>query len=134
MQTARSSLVRNVAAVAVIGAGCPIALFGGALIGCASQGFTTSCAMSGLVLAPLLLIAAGLVAALLARGLAGLVVILVGVALGMTSLLVLAGILGDPLPLDPVQGVIAWVWFITPTAVGYGLGRIGARLARALGA
>lgn len=132
MQTARTPAARNVAAVAIIAAGCPAALFGGALIGCASQGFSTSCAMSGLVLAPLLLFAAGLVAALLARGLAGVVVILVGVALGMTSLLVLAAVLHDPLPLDPVQGVIAWVWFITPTAVGYGLGRIGVRLAAAL--
>jgi len=132
MPTARSTLVRNVAAVAIIAGGCPTALFGGALIGCASQGFTTSCAMSGLVLAPLLLFAAGLVAALLARGLAGLVVLLLGVALGMTSLFFLALILHDPLPLDPVQGVIAWIWFITPTTVGYGLGRVGVRLAVAL--
>lgn len=132
MRTAPSTLARNVAAVAIVAAGCPAALFGGALIGCASQGFSASCAMSGLFLSPLLLIAAGLLAGLLARGVAGLVVLLAGVAIGMTALLVLAGLLGDPLPLDPVQGIIAWVWFITPTTVGYGLGRIGVRLAAAL--
>jgi hypothetical protein len=132
MQRVRSPLVRHVAAVVVIAAACPLALFGGALIGCASQGFTTSCAMSGLVVAPMLLFAAGLVAALLSPSPTGLLVVLVGVALGMTSLFVLAIILGESLPLDPVQAFIAWVWFITPTTVGYGLGRIGVRLTAAL--
>jgi hypothetical protein len=124
----RSTLIRRVAAVLVVVAGCPAALFGGALLGCATQGFSADCALSGIFVSPFILLGAGLVAGLLTRGWIGLALVWAGVLVGMVVLWLIAAALGHVLPLDPVQGVIATTWFWAPTIAGYAIARAGARL------
>jgi hypothetical protein len=68
-------------------------------------------------------VAAGLGAGLLARGWAGLGFVILGVLVGMLAIPVLASVAGNPVPIDPVQGVIATLWFTPPVLIGYGVGR-----------
>jgi hypothetical protein len=88
--------------------------------------------MDGLFVSPFLLLGAGVVAALLVTGraglLAGLFLLWAGVAIGMTAILAFADVVGNLVPIDPVAAFIAWVWFIAPTALGYGIGRGVVRL------
>lgn len=133
MQPRRVWLIRNVAAIAVISVACPAALGAVALLGCATnRGMDATCAMDGIVVSPFLLLGAGVVAALLVSGraglLAGLFLLWAGVAIGMTAILAFAYVVGNLVPIDPVAAFIAWVWFIAPTALGYGIGRGVARL------
>lgn len=121
-------VLRNLAAVMVIVVACPAALFGGALIGCATQGVTVGCALNGIFISPFLLIAAGFVSALLAGGRTGITLMAVGLVAGMIAVAVVAGVGGNPVPIDPIQGVIATIWFGFPVALGYGLGRGVVRL------
>jgi hypothetical protein len=128
MQSRPGQLIRNVAAVAVISVACPAALGAVAMLGCATnRGLNATCAMDGIFISPFLLLGAGVVAALLVTGRAGLLVGLfllwAGVALGMTAILVFAYLVGNLVPIDPVAAFIAWIWFIAPTALGYGIGR-----------
>ncbi len=133
MQPRRAWLIRNLAAIAVISAACPAALGAVAMLGCATtEGMNTTCAMDGIFVSPFLLLGAGVVAALLVSGraglLAGLFLLWAGVAIGMTAILAFAYVVGNLVPIDPVAAFIAWVWFIAPTALGYGIGRGVARL------
>jgi hypothetical protein len=133
MQPRQGQLIRNIAAVAVIAVACPAALGAVAMLGCAtSRGLNATCAMDGIFVSPFLLLGAGVVAALLVTGraglLAGLFVLWAGVAIGMTAILAFAYIVGNLVPIDPVAAFIAWVWFIAPTALGYGIGRGVVRL------
>jgi hypothetical protein len=128
-------LWRNLAALALAAVACIVALFGGALLGCAAQGMTPSCATDGILVSPVLLFGAGIGASLLARGWIGLSVVAIGVLVGMAAIPIVASIAGNPVPIDPVQGVIATIWFMPPVLVGYGTGRGVARLrARSRGA
>ncbi len=122
------SLARDVAALLVIIIACPSALFGGALLGCVAEGFTAACALNGIMISPFMLGAAGIIAGLLSRGWSGLGIAALGVILGMIGVLVLSALLGTLVPIDPVQGTIAWIWFMTPVVVGYGVGRAIGRL------
>jgi len=122
------ALLRRLAALVVVAAACPIALFGGALLGCATQGLSASCAIDGILVSPVLLAGAGLGASLLARGWAGLGFVMLGVLVGMLAIPVVASAAGNPVPIDPVQGVIATVWFMPPVLIGHGAGRGLARL------
>ena len=117
------ALLRRLAALVVVAAACPIALFGGALLGCATQGLSASCAIDGILVSPVLLAGAGLDASLLARGWAGLGFVMLGVLVGMLAIPVVASAAGNPVPIDPVQGVIATVWFMPPVLIGHGAGR-----------
>jgi hypothetical protein len=123
----RDAIRRIVAFVAIVAA-CPAALFGGALAGCAAQGFSPDCALSGILISPPLLLAAGVLAGVLTRGWSGLLLVAVGVVVGMVVLYVIAVATGSVLPFDPVQGLIAAIWFLGPVAAGYGIARAGARL------
>ncbi len=122
------TLLRRVAALVVVALACPIALFGGALVSCAAAGLTPTCAVDGILTSPILLAAAGLGASLLARGWAGLTFVVLGVLAGMVAIPLLASVAGNPVPIDPVQGVIATIWFTPPVLTGYGAGRGLARL------
>jgi len=133
MRPRQSQLVRNIAAVAVISVACPAALGAVAMLGCATnRGMNATCAMDGIVISPFLLLGAGMVAALLVTGRAGLVaglfLLWAGVAIGMTAILAFTSLVGNLVPIDPVEAFIAWVWFMAPTALGYGIGRGVARL------
>ncbi len=117
------ALLRRLAALAIVAVACPLALFGGALLGCAAQGLSTSCAINGVLVSPVLLLVAGLGASVLARGWVGLGFVVLGVLLGMAAIPVLASVAGNPVPIDPVQGVIATFWFMPPVLIGHGVGR-----------
>lgn len=120
----RWSVLRDLIAVAIIAVACPVALFGGSLIGCMGEGFNADCAMDAVFISPIVLIGAGLVAGLVTRGWTGLFEMFVGVFIGMTGLLVLSSAVGRPVPLDPISGIIATIWFGAPVGVGYGIGRV----------
>jgi hypothetical protein len=121
-------LLRRLAALMIVAVACPLALFGGALLGCAAQGFSPSCAINGVLVSPVLLFLAGLGASLATRGWVGLGFVILGVLVGMASIPIIASIAGNPVPIDPVQGVIATIWFMPPVLIGYGAGRGVARL------
>lgn len=128
MQPRQGQLIRNIAAVAVISVACPTALGAVAMLGCATnRGMSATCALDGIFVSPFLLLGAGVLAALLVTGraglLAGLFVLWAGVAIGMTAILAFAYVVGNLVPIDPVAAFIAWIWFIAPTALGYGIGR-----------
>jgi hypothetical protein len=123
------TLLRRLAALLLVAVACPVTFFGGALVGCAAQGLTRSCAGDGvLFLAPVLLVGAGLATSLLARGWAGLGFVMLGVLAGMTVIPVVASLAGNPVPIDPVQGVFAAIFFMPPVLLGHGVGRGVARL------
>jgi hypothetical protein len=131
------ALLRHVAALVVIAAACPVALFGGVLMGCASRDLSATCAFDGVFVSPVLLAGGGLLASGLASGRAGLGFVILGVLAGMAAIPVVASLAGNPVPIDPVQGVIAAVWFMPPVLLGHGVGRGLARLrsrSRATGA
>ena len=131
MTQERLDVARDVAAIAVAALACPLALFGGALLGCAAQGFSAACAMSAIFVSPPALIAAGLLAAALTRGWWGYVWVAVGVVIGMVLIFILTYVGGTLLPVDPATGTIATMWFLAPVSVGYLLGRGGAWFVRA---
>jgi len=130
MSQPRSTLLSNVIAILIVAVACPVALFGGSMVGCVGQGFTSECAMSAIVLAPVLLLIAGVVAGIFTRGWLGLFLIWVGVAIGMSAILVLTYAVGRPVPLDIFAGAIATVWFLVPVWIGYAGARLVASLLR----
>ena len=121
-------LARRLAALVIVAVACPVALLGGALLGCATQGFSASCAINGVLVSPVLLVFAGLGASLVTRGWVGMGFVILGVLVGMVAIPIVASIAGNPVPIDPVQGVIATIWFTPPVLIGYGVGRGLARL------
>jgi hypothetical protein len=128
MEEPRYSVLRDLIALIVVAVACPAALFGGSMIGCVGQGFTADCALTAAFISPVLLIVAGAVAGLVTRGWTGLLVVLVGTLTGMVAILVLSFGIGDVVPLDPISGAVASVWFAAPVTIGYGIGRILSRL------
>jgi hypothetical protein len=120
-------MLRDLLAVLIIAVACPLALAVGSTIGCVGQAFSSSCAISAVVISPVILFLAGVAAGLATRGWTGWMLVLVGLAIGMTAILVLTFGIGKPVPLDPVSGFIAWVWFVAPISAGYGLTRVARR-------
>ncbi len=120
--------LRRIVAFLVVVAACPAALFGGALAGCAAQGFSPDCALTGILISPPLLLASGVLAGVLMGGWLGLLVVAIAVVVGMIVLYVIAAGTGNVLPFDPIQGIIATIWFLGPVAAGYAIARAGARL------
>ncbi len=118
------AIARHIATVLVIAIACPLALFAGVNISCSTGGMTPQCAGNGLLLSPLILFLAGAVSALLEQRAIGFVLGAIGIALGMTLLWVIVALVrGIALPLDPVQGLIATIWFGVPPVVGWAAGR-----------
>jgi hypothetical protein len=128
VEPADHSLLRDLTAILIAACACPAALFGTSMVGCMGQGFNAQCALSAAYISPVILIAAGIAAGLLTSGLIGLFLMWVGVAIGMTALLILSYMADRPVPLDPISGFIATIWFLTPVVIGYGTGRLIARL------
>lgn len=119
----RYAPARHIAALVVVTVGCPAALFGSVVLGCGAVGYTGRCAMDSLIMSPIILLVAGIIAAILSRGWAGILAVVGGVILGMLLLFFASDAMGRPLPIDPVQAVIASIWFMVPTLFGYGVGR-----------
>jgi hypothetical protein len=126
--TPRYSALRDLIALVIVAVACPVALFGGSMLGCVGQGFDASCALNAIVISPVLLLACGLVAGLVTRGWTGLLIVFVGTVIGMVAILILSFGVGDPVPVDPIAGSIATTWFFAPVAIGYGIGRLVWRL------
>jgi len=109
-------------------------VFGGTNIACVGQGLSQACAPSAVLISPLLLLAAGLVAGLVTHGWTGLLAVGAGQIAGQVVIVVMAYLGGRPVPIDLFSGAIATIWFGAPIALGYGIGRLVARLrARAAG-
>ena len=129
MPTPRHGVLRDLVAFLVILVACPAAVFGGANLGCVgSASFNGDCALNAVVISPLLLLVAGAVAGIATRGWTGLLVVLVGTVAGMFAILFLSFAAGRPVPVDPISGVIATVWFSGPIVIGYAIGRVIVRL------
>jgi len=123
------SFVRDLAALVVALLACPISVFGGANLGCVGRaGFGGDCAITMVVISPLVLIAGGALAGLLTQGWTGLLATMVGVVAGMFVILLISNLMGRPVPPDIFTGVIATIWFSVPTVIGYGIGRVISRL------
>ena len=133
MDATRFSGLRDLIAVIIAALACPVAVFGGTNLGCVGQGFSSDCAMAAVAISPIMLLAAGVVTGVVTRGWTGLLMVFVGTVIGMTAILVLSFGLGDPVPLDPIAGFIATVWFFGPLAIGYGMGRVIVRLVETRG-
>jgi hypothetical protein len=129
MNEVRYSLLRDILALVIVAVACPIAVFGGSAAGCIGQGgFEAECALNGVWIAPLMLLAAGFTAGLITRGWTGLFIVFLGTVIGMTSILVLSNAVGRPVPVDLFSGVVATIWFLGPIVIGYGIGRVVIRL------
>jgi hypothetical protein len=115
--------VRNVAAFILVVVACPASLFVTVALGCAALGYTGRCAMDSALLSPIILMAAGFVAAILTRGWMGVAIVVTGVVIGMLALLFVSEALGHTVPIDPISATIASIWFLTPTLFAYGVGR-----------
>lgn len=130
MPKPRSTPLRDLAAVLVVAVACPVALFGGSMAGCVGQGFTSDCALRAIVIAPVLLLGAGVIAGVVTRGWTGMLLTYIGVVIGMTAILVLTYAVGRPVPMDLFAGAIATIWFLAPVWIGYGVARLVAALMR----
>ena len=129
MPSVRYSLLRDLAALVVVGLACPISVFGGANLGCVGHAeFSDTCALTVIIVSPLLLLAGGAVAGILTRGWTGLLFALVGMAGGMFAILVLSQIAGQSVPVDVFSAAAATIFFAFPIVSGYGFARVLVRL------
>jgi lysylphosphatidylglycerol synthetase-like protein (DUF2156 family) len=129
MNETRYSLLRDILALVIVAAACPLAVYGGSAAACiGAGGLEFECAINGVWIAPLMLLVAGGIAGLVTRGWTGLLIVLVGTVIGMFSILVISFLVGRPVPVDGFSGVVATIWFLTPIVIGYGVGRVIVRL------
>ena len=119
----RVPLVRNIVAFVLVVVACPASLYITVALGCAALGYTGKCAMDSAVLSPIILMTAGFIAGILSRGWTGILIVVAGVIVGMFALLYVSEALGHPVPIDPISGAIAGIWFMSPTLFSYGVGR-----------
>jgi hypothetical protein len=118
------AIARHIATVLVIALAIPVALFAGVNISCSAGGMTPQCAGNGLLLSPFILFLAGAISALLEQRAIGFLLGAIGIAIGMTVLWIIVAIVrGIFLPLDPIQALIATIWFGVPPIVGWVVGR-----------
>lgn len=129
MDTDRYGMLRDLLAFLIVAAAVPIATFGGSMLGCLGQGFSSACAMSAIAISPVILVVAGATAGFISRGWTGLLIGFIGNLAGMVAILFLSFGFDDPVPLDPISGIIAMVWFGFPSLTGYGIGFVIWRLA-----
>jgi hypothetical protein len=119
----RYTTLRDWIALAIAALACPIAVFGGTNIGCVGQGFTSSCAYTAVLISPMLLVIAGILAGLVTRGWTGMVVVGAGTVIGMFLILLFSYAAGRPVPVDWFSGMVATIWFMAPLLIGYGIAR-----------
>jgi hypothetical protein len=103
----------------------PLSVFGGTNIACVGQGLSQECSYVGLLLSPMLLMVAGVVAGLITSGWTGLFVVGTGQIAGQVVILVAAYLSGRPdaVVLDWFSAITATIFFGAPIAIGYGLAR-----------
>jgi Na+/phosphate symporter len=133
VSTGSRTAARDLAAMILVAVACPAALFGstvvgGALLGCAAQEFTPRCAVNGILVSPVLLVGAGILAGFLTSGWPGLGFVTFGVVAGLVAIPLLTAAVGNPVPIDAFSGMFALLFFLPPVALGYGLARGVARL------
>jgi hypothetical protein len=129
MDAPRHAMMRDMLALVVVVLACPIAVFGGANLGCVgSASFNGSCAVTVIFVSPLILLAGGAIAGISSRGWTGLLVSLVGMVIGMFLILGLSFVAGKPVPVDIFTGVVATFFFGIPIMIGYAIGRVIVRL------
>jgi hypothetical protein len=125
----RYSMLRDIAALLLVAVACPVAVFGGANLGCVgSSAFSGSCAVTVIFVSPVILLVAGAIAGILSRGWTGLMVSLIGMVMGMFAILGLSFVAGKPVPVDLFSGIFATVFFGFPIVVGYAIGRVISKL------
>jgi hypothetical protein len=121
--------LRDLIAFLVVMVACPLAVFGGANVGCVGHtSFSGSCAVTVIFLSPLILFISGLIAGFTTRGWTGLLAVLVGMVIGMFAILLVSELAGNPVPLDWFSAVVASFFFGGPIVIGYGGARLVARL------
>lgn len=128
MKSLLPSPVRDLVALVVAAVACPVAVFGGANIGCVGHtSFEGTCALTVIFVSPLVLVIGGAIAGISTRGWTGLLVTLVGMVIGMTGILFISELAGQPVPLDWFSALAASVFFGGPIVIGYGVGRLVSR-------
>ena len=129
MDAPRHGLIRDLIAFVVVIISCPVAVFGGANLGCVgSAAFNGSCAVTVIFVSPLILLVGGSIAGISSRGWTGLLVALIGMVIGMFAILGISFLAGKPVPVDFFSGVFATFFFGIPIVIGYAIGRIITRL------
>ena len=129
MDAPRHAMMRDLLALVVVVLACPIAVFGGANLGCVgSASFNGACAVTVIIASPLILLVGGAIAGISSRGWTGLLVSLVGMVIGMFLILGLSFVAGKPVPADIFTGVVATFFFGIPIMIGYAIGRVIVRL------
>ena len=99
----RYGMLRDLIALVVVAVACPVALFGGSMLGCVGQGFDPACALNAIYISPVLLLASGAVAGLVSRGWTGLLITFVGTVIGMVAILFVSFDIEQPVPVDPIS-------------------------------
>ena len=130
----RHGLLRDVFAFLVVVLACPIAVWGGSMLGCVGQpGQFTACAMNAFFIGPPMLVVAGAIAGTSSRGWTGLLITGIATLVGMLSILLLAMLVGRPVPIDWFSAVVSTIWFSGPIILGYGLARLLTHIRRRFG-
>ena len=124
MNSVQHSLLRDIAAIVIVALACPIALFGGSMVGCLGQEFNASCALTVAYISPPMMLVAGIVSGLVTRGWTGMMLVLIGVVTGLLAIVLLSFGLSRPVTMDPISGFFGVLWFLAPVTVGYGMGRL----------
>ncbi len=123
------SPVRDLIALIVVALACPVAVFGGANLGCVNHtSFEGSCAVTVIFMSPLVLLIGGAIAGIATRGWTGLLAVLAGTLIGMMGILYMSELAGQPVPVDWFSAAVALVFFGGPIVVGYGVGRLAMHL------
>ncbi len=130
MNIQRHTVLRDWIALVLILVVVPLSVFGGTNIGCIGQGLSQACASQAVLISPLLLMIAGVVAGLITSGWTGLLVVGFGQIAGQVVILMMSYVAGRPVPIDPFNAIIATLWFGVPIAIGYGLARLGSMIVR----
>jgi hypothetical protein len=120
---------RDWLAMVIILFAVPLSVFGGTNIACVGQGLTQGCSYLAVIISPLLLVVAGVVAGIITSGWTGLFVVGAGQIAGQVLIVALAYASGRPVPIDWFSGIVATVWFGAPIAIGYGLARLASLIA-----
>jgi hypothetical protein len=124
----KHTVLRDWIALILILVVVPLSVFGGTNITCIGQGLSQTCAPQAVLISPLLLMVAGVVAGLITSGWTGLLVVGVGQIAGQVVIVALSYVAGRPVPIDLFSGIVATLWFGVPIALGYGLARLGSRI------
>ncbi len=125
MKKALPNPVRDLIALLVVVVACPLAVFGGANVGCVGHtDFVGSCAVTVIFLSPLILLIGGTISGISTSGWTGLLVVVIGMIAGMFAILLISQLAGNPVPLDWFSAVAAIFFFGIPIVAGYGAGRL----------